>query len=277
MILGGESINPPIGQALADAALERQRGALAVRHGARIVAEIELAAVTAQVGFAHVVIGADHAALEDREEVFGRVGMLEAARGYILFGAVVDDAVAVKLAPNRGVDRSFVRHEMRGAIDVDDDQAAKLLGGDVGDVEAANVALALDKRQNGLLRGGLAGGAVASLAADEGFVGLDNTVRPAERAIAASAVHRFADAVTEKPRGLVGHAQHALHLLRAHALLRSGHEMEGEQPLMQGNVAALHDRASADSEFVAAIVAEEIDGLRLALEPRNAERAAMRT
>jgi hypothetical protein len=39
------------------------------------------------VSLAHVVIGADHAALEDREEVFGGVGVLEATGGDVLAGA----------------------------------------------------------------------------------------------------------------------------------------------------------------------------------------------
>lgn len=52
--------------------------------------------------------------------------------------------------------------------------------------------------------------------------------------------------------------------------------MRSEQPLVQGNVAALHDRASPDGELVAAIVAEEHPGLCLAFHPANAERATVR-
>ena len=73
MTLGGESINPPIGQALALGSFERKRSALPIRHSASIVTEVELAAVAAKVRLAHVVISADHAALEDREEVFSSV------------------------------------------------------------------------------------------------------------------------------------------------------------------------------------------------------------
>ena len=50
--------------------------------------------------------------------------------------------------------------------------------------------------------------------------------------------------------------------------------MESKQPLVKRNVAALHDRAGADSEFVAAIIAEEIDRLCLADEASNADRTA---
>ena len=55
---------------------------------AGVVAEIELCGVAAKVRFREVMVGADHAALEDREEVFDRIGVLEAARGDIFAGAV---------------------------------------------------------------------------------------------------------------------------------------------------------------------------------------------
>jgi len=53
-----------------------------------------------------MVIGADHAALEDREEVFGGVGVLEPASGDVLFLAVVHDAVPVDLASKADIDRA---------------------------------------------------------------------------------------------------------------------------------------------------------------------------
>jgi len=69
VFLSGEFVSPPIGEALADATLERQLGALRIGHKASLVAEVELGTVTGKVRLAHVVIGADHAALEDREEI----------------------------------------------------------------------------------------------------------------------------------------------------------------------------------------------------------------
>ncbi len=112
-------------------------------------------------------------------------------------------------------------------MDVRHDQPANVLRIDVGNVEAANVAVALDKGDNGLLRSGLAGGAVLGLAADIGFIGLNNGVGATEGGVASGAVHSFTDAMAQEPRGLVGDAEHTLHLLRAHALLGSGHEVRG--------------------------------------------------
>ena len=76
VVLGGEQTSPPIGEALAFHAFDDDRGALAIGHAASVVAQIELAAVAAKVSLAHVMIGADHAALENGEEVFGGVAML---------------------------------------------------------------------------------------------------------------------------------------------------------------------------------------------------------
>jgi len=274
--LGGELVSPPIGEAATLATLEDQGGALAIVHVAGVVAQIELGAVAAKVCFTHVVIGADHAALEDGEEIFGGVAVLEAARGDVFLGAVVHDRVTVELFAHAVIDRAFIGHEVRGAVDVGHDQSANVLGIDVGNVERTGVTVALDKGDNSLLGGRLASGAVLGLAANIGFIGFDNLVGAAEWALGSGTVHSFADTVAKEPSRLVGDAEHTLHLLRAHTLLGSGHEMRSEQPLVEGNVRTLHDSASADGELVAAIVAEEHASLRLAFHAANANRTTVR-
>src|SRR5690349_3059150 len=83
--------------------------------------------------------------------------------------------------------------------------------------------------------------------------------------------------MTKEPCGFVGHAEHALHLLRAHALLGSGHEVRCEEPFVERHMATLHDRSSADGELVAAIAAEPITGLGLTAHDHAIGAAAMRT
>ncbi len=51
-----------------------------------------------------------------------------------------------------------------------------MLCGDVGDVEAANVTVALDKGKDRLLGFYSAGGAVLLFATDEGFIGFNDLV-----------------------------------------------------------------------------------------------------
>ncbi len=165
----------------------------------------------------HMVVGADHAALENGEEVFSGVAVSKAAHANILTGRMNDGRVPCKLAANAGVDRAFVGHEVRSAIDIGNDQRAQSFGVHIGDMERTGVAFAANERDDGFLRFHGAGGAVALLSANIGFIGFNDTVGATERAAAVG--HGFTDTVAEEPRGFVGDAKHTLHLLRAHALL----------------------------------------------------------
>ena len=70
--------SPPIGQALPDNAFERLHGAGVVviaETGAVAHAEIELRQIARKMLFAHMLVGANEPALEDREIAFGAVDM----------------------------------------------------------------------------------------------------------------------------------------------------------------------------------------------------------
>src|ERR1019366_7564159 len=56
--------------------------------------------------------------------------------------------------------------------------------------------------------------------------------------------------MSHKPRRLVRHAQHAVHLVGAHPLLRRTEKMNSQQPFVQGNVAILEDRVHGDGELL---------------------------
>src|SRR3546814_14516530 len=102
-----------------------------------------------------MMIGADHAALQDREEVFSGVGMrLTLAE---LAASVERVAVAGELAANGPVVASFVRHERRGAVHAGYANRADVVRGDIGKVEGGGAIVAEHKRNNLILRSGLAG------------------------------------------------------------------------------------------------------------------------
>src|SRR5687767_2476544 len=84
-----------------------------------------------------------------------------------------------------------------------------------------------------------------------GFIGLHDLASSAKRRGFVIA-HSFTDTMRHEPSGFVCHAEHAVQLVGAHALLGSGHEMKGANPLVQGDFASLKDRANADGELVAA-------------------------
>jgi len=66
-------------------------------------------------------------------------------------------------------------------------------------------------------------------------------------------IHSFTDAMAKEPCGFIGDTKHTAHLRSAHTLFGSGQKLNGQQPLIQRQVAALHNGASADGELVAAI------------------------
>jgi hypothetical protein len=247
-------VSPPIGQTLANRPHEGRVSALGIVHLAGVVAEVELGGVSSKVRLAHVVIGADHAALEDRKEVLDRVAVLEPAGRDVLAGAVIDRPVAMELATDAGVNAAFVGHQIRRRQDVRKDQRTKLLGGHLGNMEAANVAVALDQRHDRLLGARGAKRAVLSLSADIGFIGFHDLVRTAERGRVRRG-HGGADTVAHEPRGFVRYAERTAHLMRAHALLGRRHKTEREQPLIERNLAVLEDRTDRNREGFGAVVA----------------------
>jgi hypothetical protein len=108
-----------------------------------------------------------------------------------------------------------------------------------------------------------------------GLIGLYLAAVSAHRG-GAIVAHSLTDAMRQKPRALVGHTQHAVQLMGAHALLAGAEKVNGQEPLMDRDMAALHHRARAARELVAAIVAEEVASLGLAFHAVDALRTAMR-
>ncbi len=92
---------------------------------------------------------------------------------------------------------------------------------------------------------------LAALPADHRLIHLhDAEQRRSDQGVVA---HRLADTVAEVPRCPVGtNAEHFLHLVRADALLRYTHQVDGEEPLPQRQVGVVHDRLSRHAELVAA-------------------------
>lgn len=139
--------NPPIGQALASDSLERQIGAVRIavaKRRAGVIAEAELFAVALQVLRGNVVEGADQTTLEHREETFHSVRMSDAA--HVLSLGVVDLLIGLEtvFTLEQVVARAAVRHDVRIGVDLRLKNQFKVLAGDAGDVEGANLAAALD-------------------------------------------------------------------------------------------------------------------------------------
>lgn len=80
-----------------------------------------------------------------------------------------------------------------------------------------------------------------------------------------------------KPCGLVGDAEHAVELVRGHALLRGREKVSRQEPLGQGDLRPLEDGADRDREGLPAIAAlQEARAGGLAREAVGVLRAAVR-
>src|ERR1700720_1644335 len=66
--------------------------------------------------------------------------------------------------------------------------------------------------------------------------------------------HGLANTVRHKPCGLISDFECAVQLVGAHAFLAGAHQMERLEPLVQSDLAALHDRPHGYCEVLAAFL-----------------------
>jgi hypothetical protein len=223
-----------------------------------VVSEIELGSIAMQVRLADVEIAAVNAALEDREEVFDRIGVPESG-AHVFLGAVVHGAVAGEIASKRSVDRCIVRHQVGRLIDMRDDDRLQALRGHIRHAEAAHPAIALDERQDRSLGWDFTF-AIARLAANEGFIRFDNLVLAAELIAANRAAvgidledsHCLANAVPEEPRRLEAAAKRAVKLPSRNALFAGAHQVDCLNPDVHRHVARFKHGSHAHRERLTA-------------------------
>jgi hypothetical protein len=91
----------------------------------------------------------------------------------------------------------------------------------------------------------------AFLAPDEGLVRLDGvvTAQRSQRTVA----HSLTNAVRHEPRRLERHTKGPVELVGADALLAGAEQVEGHQPLVEWNMAALENGALGDAEELPAV------------------------
>ncbi len=140
--LGSERTRLPVHEAFPARTFNCLCGALRVRHGAGAVTEIELGKVAAHVCRAHVVIGADQPAFEDREKVFCGIGMNAASLGKLAV-RVKRGVVARELASDAVIKAGIVRHKHRRTVSVGNKRMADIRVIDVRYVEGTGCSATL--------------------------------------------------------------------------------------------------------------------------------------
>src|SRR5947208_12684602 len=161
-----------IGETAALCAFDGQRRALHVIHPTLLpvaVAEIKFGQIAMQVSFADVLIGAVHAALQDREKSLDGVGVDVAAN--VLIGTVFDMAVRAEIPAEPDKQRGFVGHEMAVGVGMHGQYSAEVFGANVRHMERPHGAVALDQRKHRVHRRRAFAGLGAWLAAYIGPIG----------------------------------------------------------------------------------------------------------
>jgi hypothetical protein len=244
-----------IGQPFALEALQRNVGALRIidaKFRASIHTEIKLSQISVQVLLIHVLIHADEAALEDREEPFQGVGVHIAARPFEL--GVIDRLVLLLGRHDELVRLRAVGDQTAVLVQMFDQGTAHVA---MIQVHGTDRAATLDQDEDlgrglGIQRGpsGLAGlGRLRQI----GFVGLDGLTFAADRA--AVVLYSLPDAMAQEPGGFHAAAKHSLKLPGADAFLAGAHQVDDLEPQVQRQVAGFEDGAHADSERLLAGVA----------------------
>ena len=226
---------------------------------ASVVAELKLADIQRQIGFADLVEVADDTALDERPEAFDRLCVDRPHN--VLLVCMPDDFVRI-LAIEAAIAYPFVTNEQCDLVGNDfADEAFESGGVDAFNHAGNDLSLAADRADNRLLAGtkaaatratALANVAILRLAADEGLVNL----YLAEQLALGTVLHGDADAVAHIPSRLIGaSADHSMDLVCRHALFRVVHQEGDLEPLDQRIFRVLEDRSGDDREPIAVLVA----------------------
>jgi hypothetical protein len=234
-----------------------------------VVAEREFIDIERQVTLGNLVEGTDDPALQQRPKTLNRLGVDRADN--VLFVRVPDHAMRV-LHLQPAIADPLVSDQQIHLVGNDlAHEAFEGCGIDAIDDAGDDLAAPADRADDRLLArsqaaatgaAALADMPVLRLAADEGFIDLDN---PEQLALGAVA-HRHTNAVAHVPGRLVGPgAEHPVDLMGAHALLRVVHQERDLEPLDKRIFGVLEDRPGDDGEPIAVLVAGFADPMERAV------------
>jgi hypothetical protein len=219
-----------------------------------IIAELELGNIERKVLFADLVKGADHATLNQRPEALDSICVKHANHVFAL--GVIDGDVLGKFLIQVFVTDPLIGHEQANLVRHGFmHKAFQCDGAHVFNDAGDNIALAANcASDHGLARSGpasaIAAPAIMSVfgfSTDESLVHLDNTAEFFNVAIC----ERNADTMAHVPSRLIGPETHETEdLQRAHALLAGQHEVNNAEPIFEGLIRVLKDRAGKVREAI---------------------------
>lgn len=191
-----------------------------------------------------------NAALEQGKCGFNRIRRdTQAAFVTDVFIGLVIDALVLRLAIHRRgeiVEPRFVRHDhIHGLVHVSGDDLINL--GLIQIARRDEVEMSAALADADYWRVFLPLVCVLGVASDVHLVDLDRSLEFVIRFF-----HRFADAVAEVPRCLVGDAQHSLDLIRGDALARFRNQVGHQEPFGERKMRVMEDRPDRHRELIVA-------------------------
>jgi len=222
------------------------------------ISEIKFGKVAVKVLLAAPLINPDHAAFENAVEALDSIGA-NAHSGFavcvtVLTARMIHNAVTGELMTETRVAVGLIGHDVAFARDVLANDRNNLFLGRVLNMEAAGAAFALNEGQHGVLMAGASADLETVLAADVGFVDLDDRARAAHRSKRAIS-HSLANAVSKKPSGFHAAREHPLDLISRDTLLARAHQMDNLKPKPQRQVRRLKNSALTHGKRLTAFVA----------------------
>lgn len=232
-------------------------GAVVVVHALRlavVVTKRELAYVAVQVLRADVLVHAANTHLQSAEEAFDAVGSHITAS--VFLDRMVDGLVRPEACRRLLIELRLIGHEARALVDLRLKQRLQGICGDARDMKRADVALALNQRDNFLLFAAVRALAKSLVLAEIGFIGFDNAASAfAAEFLALIFSHGKANAMAHKPCSFESDAKNPVELVRADAFLARGNQVDRLQPQVKLNLAVLEDGPDSHGERLAALVA----------------------
>lgn len=193
---------------------------------------------------------AHHAALEQRERRFDRIGR-NAQPAFVpdvFIGLVIDALVFHLVIHGRSevVELRFVRHDhVHSLVHVSGDDLVNLVLIQVRGRDEVKVSATLTDAHDGRVLLPLV--RVLGMASDVHLVNFNCALEFVVRFF-----HSFADAMAEVPRRLVRDAKHSFDLIRGDALARFRNQVGHKKPLRQRQMRVVEDRSYGRGELIMA-------------------------
>lgn len=199
---------------------------------------------------ADLVVCADNGAFQQAPDAFNAVCVNIPA--HPLIRAMVDSLVALIGIAYAIVSRPFIRVDrfrIRGGVVSNELVKCSLVG--MFDNLQTDFATTLNRSDCDGLVFPVATAFAANLPADISLVNFHD----APQKLAIGITHRSADAVAQVPGSLIGNVQGAFNLQSGDSLFGFCHKVNGEEPLRQGQMAIVKNRAGCNRKLVSAGIA----------------------